>query len=297
MEKVNFDKVIVKDLSEARKEAWNKIINNQNIKDFINKNSIPDDVVSESLGYFITYLENEESCSKCQSYSSCNQLNNGFVVELTYDSEKKKINLEYRVCDNYARILKLRSGFIYYEYDEALFDKKNISLNSSKYRVPIIERMGNLLLNKTTKGLYIYGKSGVGKSYLLAVMAHQLVESGKKCAFISTSSLTERLRTFLLDEPASFMEEMNRFKNVDVLILDDIGGEKATAWIRDEVLFSLLDYRMKNKNLITCFSSNYSLKDYKTVMTLQDEKKADRLISRISVLADEFELIDLNHRI
>ena len=91
---------------------------------------------------------------------------------------------------------------------------------------------------------------------------------------------------------------MEKYRNVDVLIIDDIGGEKTTVWARDEVLYSILNYRSKNKNLVTCFTSIYSIDQYNEFISkiLNDEMKAKRLTSLISLIADEIELIDLDRR-
>ena len=78
-------------------------------------------------------------------------------------------------------------------------------------------------------------------------MANGVVESGRTCAFIGSSTLIDHLRTLLIDDNALFNEEINKYKNVEVLIIDDLGGEKTTVWARDEVLFSIIDYRSKTK--------------------------------------------------
>ena len=57
-------------------------------------------------------------------------------------------------------------------------------------------------------------------------MANGVVESGRTCAFISSSTLIDHLRTLLIDDNALFNEEINKYKNVEVLIIDDLGGEK-----------------------------------------------------------------------
>jgi len=40
------------------------------------------------------------------------------------------------------------------------------------------------------------------------------------------------------------------------LILDDIGAESISEWVRDEVLGAILQYRM-SENLPTCYTSNF----------------------------------------
>ena len=39
---------------------------------------------------------------------------------------------------------------------------------------------------------------------------------------------------------------IEELRNVDYLIIDDLGGENVTAWSRDEVLAAVLTYRSHN---------------------------------------------------
>ncbi|GAY75012.1 helicase loader DnaI [Sporolactobacillus inulinus] len=52
-------------------------------------------------------------------------------------------------------------------------------------------------------------------------------------------------------------EKLEVLKKTPVLILDDIGAETITPWIRDEVLGSILQYRMMD-HLPTLYTSNFN---------------------------------------
>ena len=86
---------------------------------------------------------------------------------------------------------------------------------------------------------------------------------------------------------------------VDLLFLDDIGAEKITEWGRDEVLGTILQYRMEHQ-LPTFFSSNMSIGDLENhlagVGPFKDLVKARRIIERIKQLSEEKELISENRR-
>ena len=53
---------------------------------------------------------------------------------------------------------------------------------------------------------------------------------------------------------------VDEIKLSEVLILDDIGAEQSTAWVRDEILQVILQYRMQ-ENLPTFFTSNFNFED------------------------------------
>lgn len=42
----------------------------------------------------------------------------------------------------------------------------------------------------------------------------------------------------------SFEKKLHRVREANILMLDDIGAEEVTPWVRDEVIGPLLHYRM-----------------------------------------------------
>ena len=97
----------------------------------------------------------------------------------------------------------------------------------------------------------------------------------------------------------SFNETFESVKTCDILLLDDIGAETVTNWSRDEILGSLLQYRMEH-NLTTFFTSNLNIEELETHLSLiknnTDKVKARRIIERIKQLTDDLELISKNRR-
>ena len=83
------------------------------------------------------------------------------------------------------------------------------------------------------------------------------------------------------------------------MLLDDIGAETTTPWNRDEILGTILQYRMDNKKA-TFFTSNLNIKELENhfITSNKDEEviKARRIIERVKYLTDELELIGENKR-
>jgi len=145
----------------------------------------------------------------------------------------------------------------------------------------------NELLNdsENKKGFYLCGKPGVGKSYLAAGITNHFARKKCRVGFIHVPTLIGDLKLMFHDREAQ-EQHLNRIRNVPVLVLDDIGGESVTAWSRDEILLSLLDYRMEHK-LLTFFTSNYKLPELKQRYTLNEPMAAERIEERIRTLAQE----------
>ena len=82
-------------------------------------------------------------------------------------------------------------------------------------------------------------------------------------------------------------------------MLDDIGAENVTNWGRDEILGTILQYRMDN-HLTTFFTSNLDINELEKHLSItkdnMDMVKARRIIERIKQLTIDMELISKNRR-
>jgi primosomal protein DnaI len=83
-------------------------------------------------------------------------------------------------------------------------------------------------------------------------------------------------------------------------MLDDIGAEQMSSWARDEILGTILQYRMLEK-LPTLFTSNADLSQLEHHLTYsqrgEEEKvKAARVVDRIRYLAKPIQMVGQNRR-
>jgi DNA replication protein DnaC len=127
------------------------------------------------------------------------------------------------------------------------------------------------------KGLYFYSRNkGTGKTMLAVAAANSII---KKYAiplkFISSLDLLDEIKkTYNEGSKYSESDLMDCYRNIDVLVIDDIGVERQTSWISDK-LYSILNYRMENKK-VTLFTSNCKVGELNL-----DE----RIVSRINIMA------------
>lgn len=149
------------------------------------------------------------------------------------------------------------------------------------------------------KGLYLYGDFGVGKSFMVAALAHDLSEKR------GVSSTLLHYPSFVIDAKNAIGDGnvktlVDEIKLSEVLILDDIGAEQSTAWVRDEILQVILQYRMQ-ENLPTFFTSNFNFEELEQHFAKgkhgNDETwEARRVMERIRYLAEETRLEGVNRR-
>ena len=159
----------------------------------------------------------------------------------------------------------------------------------SKNRVVVYNAINNFIatyaIGDVPKGLYLWGKNNMGKTYALSALATEL---RKKHISTIIAYYPDLVREFKSRVSTGTLEEViSKLKQVEVLMLDDIGGEGDSAWVRDEILGPILQYRLLD-NKPTCFSSNYSrvqlAQDHFAKFRDSDKVRATRIVTRIKEL-------------
>lgn len=148
------------------------------------------------------------------------------------------------------------------------------------------------------KGLYLQGTFGVGKSFLLGATANGLAERGFMTTIVHFPTFTVEMKQAIGKDLVG--EKLDAVKKSPILMIDDIGAESMTSWIRDDVLSVILQYRMQEQ-LPTFFSSNLNLKELEKHLTVtqrgeQEPLKARRIMERIRYLSEEIVMIDSDRR-
>lgn len=97
----------------------------------------------------------------------------------------------------------------------------------------------------------------------------------------------------------NYNDVMEEIMTCDVLLIDDIGAENNSPWSRDEVLGTILQYRM-DSDLTTFFTSNFTINELETELSETNKGtdliKARRIIERIKYLTVEDKLISKDKR-
>lgn len=84
---------------------------------------------------------------------------------------------------------------------------------------------------------------GTGKTHLAVAILHSWVEKGQTGYFLHVPSLLRRIRdTFHPSAQETEDQIMQRIERADLVILDDLGKEKASEW-QEMTLYTLVNYR------------------------------------------------------
>jgi DNA replication protein DnaC len=157
---------------------------------------------------------------------------------------------------------------------------------------------------KEKKGVYIYAPPGTGKTLLAASVLEQikkecsinsnLAESSYgKCistGFITVARLLMEFRDTFHNPVAEYTEKqiLEKYVNIDWLILDDLGVEKNTDW-SFQLLHTLTNERYENLKR-TIMTSNFGLPE------LGSKLEDDRIPSRIRSMCVVYRLVGMDQR-
>lgn len=127
---------------------------------------------------------------------------------------------------------------------------------------------------KQGKGLLLSGNVGTGKSYLAACIANRLIDKGYHCRMTNFSTLINKIQSSFEGRQEA-IDELDHF---DLLILDDLGAERKTEYM-DEQVFSIIDARYRT-GLPFIITTNISLEDIKKPEDLTQARIYDRILER-----------------
>lgn len=281
---------------------FNKALKEESFKEFIDKLGLS----YEELSKYTSILEESnceyQNCQKCKSILECKNKITGYA----YLPKIKNNNLDFRYqkC-RYLKKLDDQNKYLDNIYMYNIPDEiknanlKDIYMNDEE-RHETIKYIGTFMKdyqkNKNVKGLYLYGNFGCGKTYLISAMLHELAKKNYKSAIVFWPEFLRNLKTLFANND-EFKIEFNKVKEAPILFIDDIGAENITAWARDEILCTILQYRMDEK-LPTFFSSNLTLEELEEHLRSCDNSsvKAGRIIERIRQLTNVQKMVSKNLR-
>ena len=166
----------------------------------------------------------------------------------------------------------------------------------------IVETLTQLIAkpDQYTQGLYLYGDFGVGKTYLMGALANALAANNIGVMMLHFPSFAADLKDAIGRSNDLKSRMMAQAKSIPVLILDDLGAENLSMWIRDDILGVILEYRMQNE-LTTFITSNFDMTELTSYLAEtrddRDKGKAARLMQRVKFLTRQITVSGKNRRL
>jgi DNA replication protein DnaC len=108
-----------------------------------------------------------------------------------------------------------------------------------------------------TRGVFLEGQPGVGKTHLAVAVLKQIIQtSGARGLFYDTRDLLRIIRsTYDPSIRTTELEVLSPVMHAELLVLDDLGAEKTSEWVEETM--NLIVNTRYNERRLTIFTSNY----------------------------------------
>lgn len=289
----NLDRELLKNYLNSLKD--------EEFKKLVTKLKITEDIAMKYTTKLERTKEELKNCSKCKGLCNCcNEVNGCVYYPCNIDD---RLRFDYVACKyKKAYIANEKKRSTFFSEPPAIQNAKMVDIDKTdKNRTKVIKWLLDFKKNYQPgikmKGIYLHGSFGCGKSFLLAALLNELAGNGVKTVIVYYPELLRTLKESFGDD---FKEIMYTIKNADVLLLDDIGAEAVTEWSRDEILGTILQYRMDAEKP-TMFTSNLNITELEAHLANTknsvDILKSKRIIERIKQLTNDLEMNSDNRRV
>jgi DNA replication protein DnaC len=191
-----------------------------------------------------------------------------------------------RVALNKARSL---SAVIPRRYRDVAFDRPPVT----EIEPTIVRATRNFADNvdrhlDAGRGLWFMGSVGTGKTTLAMLVSKAALKAGRSVAIYSLPRLLNEIRDTHRAE-RSHVDLLDRLTAVDLLHIDDVGAERTTDWVLEE-LYSIVNARYEDQRSMVV-TTNIDDRDKLC------EQITERTVSRLTEMCDELPLLGHDHRL
>lgn len=264
------------------------------------------DAIERNLPKLQEFIDQSAECCGCDNTAHCTNNLKGFTPKLR--TVRNTVELDYVRCEQKIREDDRRDvanmiASMHMPKDVLQATISDLFIDDHS-RVDIANRAADFV-QKTrdtghlpTKGFYLYGQFGVGKSFVLGALANELATIQVKSVVVFVPEFLREIKNAIGDN--TLQEKVDYVKKAPVLMLDDLGAETMSAWTRDEILGTIFHYRMAEQ-LPTFITSNFNYDELEhhlghTQKGDLEVVKAARIMERIKAITEPVQMGGKNRR-
>ena len=221
-----------------------------------------------------------ETCKTCEA--ACSASNNKYLgcekYKTWFDEECKRAS---------AMACARRSG-IGKRYIGKTFDTFNVTDETRKVFDACKAYADNYKEGETSKGLKLFGNYGCGKTHLVSAIIHQIGRTGCESSFINVPELFIEIKQNFGNGEKDAYYLVNKAKKAPLLILDDLGAEKPSEWVQEQ-LYVIVNHRYEDM-LPTIVTTNCPTGDLVN-------RLGERTVSRLIEMTDSYKIVANDYRL
>ncbi len=216
------------------------------------------------------YLKPSYTCPDCKD--------TGFIDgKRCHCFKQAAINLVYTQSN--LREVLLRENFSTFSYDYYSDEDINpatglSSLATAKYAVAKChEFVADFDHPDTFSNLYLYGDTGIGKTFLSNCVAKELLDRGHSVIYFTAFQLFDILSKGVFEKDEDALAAHQNIFTCDLLIIDDLGTELSNSFTTSQLFLCLNERILRKKS--TIISTNLGMNQIADIYS-------ERVLSRIS---------------
>ena len=122
-------------------------------------------------------------------------------------------------------------------------------------------------------GLLLWGGVGTGKTYIAACIANALIEQKVPVLMTNFSKVLNQMGAMYSEDRYKYISDFSKFP---LLIIDDLGVERSTEYVREQI-FAIIDERYK-ANLPLIVTTNLTIDELSSPKDVADARIYSRLL-------------------
>jgi DNA replication protein DnaC len=139
------------------------------------------------------------------------------------------------------------------------------------------------------RGLWMFGDVGTGKTSLAMLVSKAALEAGRSVAIYSMPRLLADIKETYEDRSEhSYMQLFDRLVGVDLLHIDDLGAEKRTEWVLEQV-YSIINERWQEQRSIVVTTNLIDVDDLR-------DQIGPRTVSRLHEMCELIPIMGRDRR-
>ncbi|MEG1457779.1 MAG: ATP-binding protein [Acetivibrio sp.] len=229
-------------------------------------------------GYSEDYLDPLYTCSQCKD--------TGYIGnEKCHCFKQSIVNILYEQA-NLSTILEVEnfSHFKLQYYDNKTLDS-SLKITPFTNIQKVLSECKHFVssFDKEYSNLFLYGNTGVGKTFLANCIAKELLDTSHTVVYLTAFELFDILEknkfSKSYEEKNEMSDKFHYILNSDLLIIDDLGTELVNSFSSSQIYLCINERHLNQKS--TIISTNLSLDD---ITNVYSERVFSRIISEYRLL-------------